>query len=286
MSAKPLIMSVAVEPRTGADDEKMIVALFTLAQEDPQFKLRTDAGIGRKTIIDASGEAHLESILDRLLREYKVEVNVGPPQVNYRETVRSQGEAECRYIRQTGGSGNYGHVKIRVEPNEPGRGYEFSNDIRGGVVPVEYIQPIAQGIQQAMAGGVLAGYEMIDIKVSLYDGSYHEVDSNAMAFQIAGSMAFKQAARKANPALLEPVMAVEVTVPAESMGAILKDLNSRQGRVESMRMVGGAQAIEATVPLSTMFGYAAAMRGLTEGRANFSMEFKQYGGLPDRLELR
>ncbi len=226
------------------------------------------------------GELHLEIIVDRMMREYKVEANVGKPQVNYRETIRRNAEAEGKYIRQTGGSGNYGHAKIRVSPNEPGKGYEFSNDIKGGVIPKEYIKPIDQGIQEAMAGGVLAGYEMVDIKVSLYDGSYHDVDSNEMAFKIAGSMAFKEAARKAKPVLLEPVMAVEVTVPEEYMGTIIGDLNSRRGRIEGMEMVGGVQAIKATVPLSNMFGYATAMRGSTQGRANFSMEFKQYEEAP------
>ena len=203
-----------------------------------------------QTIIAGMGELHLEIIVDRMMREYKVEANVGKPQVNYRETIRSNAEAEGKYIRQTGGSGNYGHAKIRISPNEPGKGYEFSNDTKGGTIPKEYIKPIDQGIQEAMAGGVLAGYEMVDIKVSLYDGSYHDVDSNEMAFKIAGSMAFKEAARKAKPVLLEPVMAVEVTVPEDYMGTIIGDLNSRRGRIEGMEMVGDMQAIRATVPLS------------------------------------
>jgi elongation factor G len=226
------------------------------------------------------GELHLEIIVDRMIREYKVEANVGKPQVAYRETIRSNAEAEGKYIRQTGGSGNYGHAKIRISPNEPGKGYEFSNDIKGGVIPKEYIKPIDQGIQDAMTRGVLAGYEMVDIKVSLYDGSYHDVDSNEMAFKIAGSMAFKEAARKAKPVLLEPVMDVEVTVPEEFMGTIIGDLNSRRGRIEGMEMVGGTQAIKATVPLSTMFGYATHMRSSTQGRANYSMQFKQYEEAP------
>ncbi|HZQ42850.1 MAG TPA: elongation factor G [Acidobacteriaceae bacterium] len=273
------VIEVAVEPKTKADQEKMGLALAKLAQEDPTFKVRTDQTSGQ-TIIAGMGELHLEIIVDRMMREYKVEANVGKPQVNYRETIRAKAEAEGKYIRQTGGSGNYGHAKIRIEPNEPGKGYEFSNDIKGGVIPKEYIKPIDQGIQEAMAGGVLAGYEMVDIKVSLYDGSYHDVDSNEMAFKIAGSMAFKEAARKAKPVLLEPVMAVEVTVPEEYMGTIIGDLNSRRGRIEGMEMVGGVQAIKATVPLSNMFGYATAMRGSTQGRANFSMEFKQYEEAP------
>jgi elongation factor G len=273
------VIEVAVEPKTKADQEKMGLALAKLAQEDPTFKVRTDETSGQ-TIIAGMGELHLEIIVDRMMREYKVEANVGKPQVNYRETIRSKAEAEGKYIRQTGGSGNYGHAKIRIEPNEPGKGYEFSNDIKGGTIPKEYIKPIDQGIREAMLGGVLAGYEMVDIKVSLYDGSYHDVDSNEMAFKIAGSMAFKEAARKAKPVLLEPVMAVEVTVPEEYMGTIIGDLNSRRGRIEGMEMVGGVQAIKATVPLSNMFGYATAMRGSTQGRANFSMEFKQYEEAP------
>jgi elongation factor G len=275
---KPVI-EVAVEPKTKADQEKMGVALAKLAQEDPTFNVRTDVDSGQ-TIIAGMGELHLEIIVDRMMREYKVEANVGKPQVNYRETIRGNAEAEGKYIRQTGGSGNYGHAKIRISPNEPGAGYEFSNDTKGGTIPKEYIKPIDQGIQEAMLGGVLAGYEMVDVKVSLYDGSYHDVDSNEMAFKIAGSMAFKEAARKAKPVLLEPVMAVEVTVPEDYMGTIIGDLNSRRGRIEGMEMVGNTQAIRASVPLSTMFGYATHMRGATQGRANYSMQFKQYEETP------
>jgi elongation factor G len=275
---KPVI-EVAVEPKTKVDQEKMGVALSKLAQEDPTFQVRTDIDSGQ-TIIAGMGELHLEIIVDRMMREYKVEANVGKPQVNYRETIRGNGEAEGKYIRQTGGSGNYGHAKIRVSPNEPGKGYEFSNDTKGGTIPKEYIKPIDQGIQEAMLGGILAGYEMVDVKVSLYDGSYHDVDSNEMAFKIAGSMAFKEAARKAKPVLLEPVMSVEVTVPEDYMGTIIGDLNSRRGRIEGMEMVGNTQAIRASVPLSTMFGYATHMRGATQGRANYSMQFKQYEEAP------
>jgi elongation factor G len=273
------VIELAVEPKTKADQEKMGMALAKLAQEDPTFRVHTDPDSGQ-TIIAGMGELHLEIIVDRMMREYKVEANVGKPQVAYRETIRSNAEAEGKYIRQTGGSGNYGHAKIRISPNEPGKGYEFSNDIKGGVIPKEYIKPIDQGIQDAMTRGVLAGYEMVDIKVSLYDGSYHDVDSNEMAFKIAGSMAFKEAARKAKPVLLEPVMDVEVTVPEEYMGTIIGDLNSRRGRIEGMEMVGGTQAIKATVPLSTMFGYATHMRSSTQGRANYSMQFKQYEEAP------
>ncbi len=273
------VIEVAVEPKTKADQEKMGMALAKLAQEDPTFRVRTDQTNGQ-TIISGMGELHLEIIVDRMMREHKVEANVGKPQVNYRETIRTNAEAEGKYIRQSGGSGNYGHAKIRIEPNETGKGYEFSNDTKGGSIPKEYVKPIDQGIQEAMAGGVLAGYEMVDIKVSLYDGSYHDVDSNEMAFKIAGSMAFKEAARKAKPVLLEPVMAVEVTVPEDYMGTVIGDLNSRRGRIEGMEMVGGVQAIKATVPLSTMFGYATNLRGSTQGRGNFSMQFAQYEEAP------
>jgi elongation factor G len=273
------VIAVAVEPKTKADQEKMGMALAKLAQEDPTFRVHTDPD-SAQTIISGMGELHLEIIVDRMMREYKVEANVGKPQVAYRETIRSSAEAEGKYIRQTGGSGNYGHAKIRIAPNEPGKGYEFSNDTKGGAIPKEYIKPIDQGIQDAMTRGVLAGYEMVDIKVSLFDGSYHDVDSNEMAFKIAGSMAFKEAARKAKPVLLEPMMDVEVTVPEEYMGTIIGDLNSRRGRIEGMEMVGGSQAIKATVPLSTMFGYATHMRSSTQGRANYTMQFKQYEEAP------
>ena len=276
------VIEVAVEPKTKGDQEKMGMALAKLAQEDPTFRVRTDQTNGQ-TIISGMGELHLEIIVDRMMREYKVEANVGKPQVNYRETIRQPSEAEGKYIRQTGGSGNYGHAKIRISPNEPGKGYEFSNDTKGGSIPKEYIKPIDQGIQEAMQGGVLAGYEMVDIKVSLYDGSYHDVDSNEMAFKIAGSIAFKEAAKKAKPVLLEPVMAVEVTVPEDYMGTVIGDLNSRRGRIEGMEMIGGVQAIKATVPLSTMFGYATNLRGSTQGRGNFSMQFAQYEEAPRQV---
>ncbi|MBS1813553.1 MAG: elongation factor G [Acidobacteria bacterium] len=276
------VIEVAVEPKTKADQEKMGMALAKLAQEDPTFKVRTDETNGQ-TIISGMGELHLEIIVDRMMREYKVEANVGKPQVNYRETIRQNAEAEGKYIRQSGGSGNYGHAKIRIEPNETGKGYEFVNDIKGGVIPKEYIKPIDQGIREAMLGGVLAGYEMVDIKVSLFDGSYHDVDSNEMAFKIAGSMAFKEAARKAKPVLLEPVMAVEVTVPEDYTGTVIGDLNSRRGRIESMEMQGGVQVVKATVPLSTMFGYATNLRGSTQGRGNFSMQFANYEEAPRQV---
>jgi elongation factor G len=277
----PSIISVALEPKTKADQEKMSVALSKLAQEDATFNVRTDVDSGQ-TIIAGMGELHLEIIVDRMMREYKVEANVGKPQVNYRETIRGSADAEGKYIRQTGGSGNYGHAKIRISPNEPGKGYEFSNDTRRGTVPKDYIKPIDQGIQEAMQGGILAGYEMVDIKVSLYDGSYHNADSNEMAFKIAGSMAFKEAARKAKPVLLEPVMAVEVTVPEEYLGTIIGDLNSRRGRIEGMEMVGNIQTIRGTVPLATALGYASYVPIATQGRAKASLRFLRLEVTPQR----
>jgi elongation factor G len=273
------VISVAVEPKTKADQEKMGMALSKLAQEDPTFKVHTDPDSGQ-TIISGMGELHLEIIIDRMMREYKVEANVGKPQVAYRETIRKKSEAEGKYIRQTGGRGQYGHAKIRIEPNEPGKGYEFVNEVIGGSVPKEFIKPIDQGIKEAMEGGVLAGYEMVDVKAILYDGSYHDVDSNEMAFKIAGSMAFKEAARKASPVLLEPVMAVEVVTPEDYAGVIMGDLSSRRGRIEGMEHRAGSQVIKAIVPLAEMFGYATHMRSSTQGRAEYSMHFARYEEVP------
>ncbi len=273
------VIAVAVEPKTKGDQEKMGIALSKLAQEDPTFKVHTDPDSGQ-TIISGMGELHLEIIIDRMMREFSVEANVGKPQVAYRETIRKKSEAEGKYIRQTGGRGQYGHAKIRLEPNEPGKGYEFVNDIVGGVVPKEYIKPIDQGMQEAMEGGVLAGYPMVDVKATLYDGSYHEVDSNEMAFKIAGSMAFKEAARKASPVILEPVMSVEVVVPEDFAGAIMGDLSSRRGRIEGMEHRAGSQVIKAIVPLAEMFGYATHMRSSTQGRATYSMHFARYEEAP------
>ncbi len=273
------VISVAVEPKTKADQEKMGMALGRLAQEDPTFKVHTDPDSGQ-TIISGMGELHLEIIVDRMMREYKVEANVGKPQVAYRETIRKKAEAEGKYIRQTGGRGQYGHAKIRIEPQEPGKGYEFVNDIVGGSVPKEFIKPIDQGIREAMEGGVLAGYEMVDVKATLYDGSYHDVDSNEMAFKIAGSMAFKEAARKASPVLLEPVMSVEVVTPEDYAGVIMGDLSSRRGRIEGMEHRAGSQVIKAIVPLAEMFGYATHMRSSTQGRAEYSMHFARYEEAP------
>jgi elongation factor G len=273
------VISVAIEPKTKADQEKMGVALSRLADEDPTFKVRTDEDSGQ-TIISGMGELHLEILVDRMRREHKVEANVGEPKVAFRETIRKKAEAEGKYIRQTGGSGNYGHCKLRVEPNTPGAGYEFINDIKGGTIPKEYIKPIDQGVQGALELGILAGFPIVDVKVILYDGSYHEVDSNEMAFKFAGSIAFKEAARKASPVLLEPVMAVEVTVPEEFMGVIIGDINSRRGRIEGMEHVGGSQLIKAMVPLKEMFGYVNDIRSSTQGRASYSMQFARYEEAP------
>ncbi len=272
------VISVAVEPKTKSDQEKMGIALGKLAQEDPTFRVSTDVDSGQ-TIIEGMGELHLEIIIDRMMREFSVQANVGKPQVAYRETIRKNSQAEGKFIRQTGGRGQYGHVKIRLEPN-PGKGYEFVNDIVGGTVPREYIKPIDAGMKEAMEGGILAGYELVDIKAILYDGSYHEVDSSEMAFKIAGSMAFKEAARKASPVLLEPVMSIEVVVPEEYMSPIIGDLNSRRGRIEGMEHRAGSQVIKAFVPLSEMFGYATQMRSLTQGRATYSMHFARYEEAP------
>jgi elongation factor G len=273
------VISVAIEPKTKADQEKMGLALSRLADEDPTFKVRTDEDSGQ-TIISGMGELHLEILVDRMRREYKVDANVGEPKVAFRETIRKKAEAEGRYIRQTGGSGNYGDCWIRLEPNEPGKGYEFINEIKGGSIPKEYIKPIDQGIRGAMEMGILAGFPIVDVKVTLFDGSYHEVDSNENAFKIAGSIAFKEAARKASPVLLEPVMAVEVTVPEEFMGTIIGDINSRRGRIEGMGRVAGSQVIKAVVPLKEMFGYVNDIRSSTQGRASYSMQFAHYEEAP------
>src|SRR5262252_8376846 len=273
------VIAVAVEPKTKGDQEKMGLALSKLAQEDPTFKVHTDPDSGQ-TIISGMGELHLEIIIDRMMREYKVEANVGKPQVAYRETVRRHSDAEGKYIRQTGGRGQYGHVKIYLDPQEPGKGYEFVNDIVGGVVPKEYIKPVDQGIQEALEGGVLAGYPMVAVKATLFDGSYHEVDSNEMAFKIAGSMAVKEAARRASPVLLEPVMAGEVVTPEDYAGTIMGDLSSRRGRIEGMEHRAGSQVIKSIVPLAEMFGYATHMRSSTQGRAEYSMHFARYEEVP------
>ena len=277
------VIRVAIEPKTKAGQEKMGIALQKLAEEDPTFKTYTDEDSGQ-TIIAGMGELHLEIIVDRLLREFKVEANVGKPQVSYKETIRKSVEQETKYARQTGGKGQYGHVKIRIEPNEPGKGYEFVNAIVGGAVPKEYIPAVDQGIQGAMNAGVVAGYPVVDVKVTLFDGSYHEVDSSEMAFKIAGSMAFKEAMRKADPTLLEPIMKVVVTAPDDYMGDVMGDVNSRRGQIAGTDVQNGACEVTANVPLSTMFGYATDLRSKTQGRATYSMEPSHYAELPKSLQ--
>jgi len=276
------VISVAIEPKTKADQEKMGVALGKLAQEDPTFKIHTDTDTNQ-TIISGMGELHLEIIVDRMMREFNVGANVGKPQVAYKETIRKKADAEGKYIRQTGGRGQYGHVKITVEPSEVGAGFVFKNDIVGGAIPREYIKPVEQGIREAMSNGVLAGYEVKDVKISLYDGSYHEVDSSEIAFKIAGSMAFKEGCKKASPALLEPVMKVEVVLPEEYMGDVIGDLNSRRGRIEGMEARPGTQIIKSFVPLAMMFGYATDLRSRTQGRATYTMHFSHYEEVPKQI---
>jgi elongation factor G len=273
------VIAVAIEPKTRADEEKLGTSLSRLALEDPTFRVTSDEETAQ-TLIHGMGELHLEIIVDRLLREFKVEANVGKPQVAYRETVRKHAEAQGRYVRQTGGRGQYGDVYLEVEPNEAGKGFEFENKIVGGSVPREYIPAVEKGIREALDTGVLAGYPIVDIKVRLTDGSYHEVDSSEMAFKIAASMGFKEACRKAKPVLLEPVMDVEVVTPEEYMGAIVGDLNSRRGRIASMEARGSSQVIRASVPLGQMFGYATEMRSMTQGRATYTMQFARYEEVP------
>ena len=276
------VIRVAIEPKTKASQEKMGIALAKLAEEDPTFKTYTDEETGQ-TIISGMGELHLEIIVDRLLREFKVEANVGKPQVSYKETVKETANVDHKYARQSGGKGQYGHVKIIVEPNESGKGYEFINKVVGGTVPKEYIPAVNEGIQGAMASGILAGYQVVDVKVTLYDGSYHEVDSSEMAFKIAGSMAFKEAMAKAKPTLLEPIMKVAATVPEEYMGDVMGDISARRGSINGMETTSGATQINASVPLSTMFGYATDLRSKTQGRGNYSMEPSHYVELPQSL---
>ncbi|MDA8278224.1 MAG: elongation factor G [Actinomycetota bacterium] len=277
------VIHVAVEPKTKVDQEKMGKALYALAEEDPTFRIRTDEETGQ-TVISGMGELHLEVIVDRMLREFKVDANVGKPQVAYRETIRKSVEkVEYKYVRQSGGRGQYGHVVITLEPTGPGGGYEFVDKITGGVIPKEYIPPVDAGIQEAMTSGVLAGYPTVDIRVLLTFGSYHDVDSSEMAFKIAGSMAFKEAARKASPVLLEPIMSVEVVTPDEYMGDVIGDLSSRRGKIEGMDQRGSAQVIRAQVPLSEMFGYATDLRSRTQGRAVYTMQFNSYQEVPDSI---
>ena len=276
------VISVAVEPKTKADQEKMGIALSKLAQEDPSFRVRTDEESGQ-TIISGMGELHLEIIVDRMKREFSVEANVGNPQVAYRESLRKPVEQESKFVRQSGGRGQYGHVYLRIEPQEPGAGYEFINQIVGGVIPKEYIPAVDKGIKEQMQNGVIAGYPVEDVKVTLYDGSYHDVDSSEMAFKIAGSMGFKEGALKADPAILEPMMKVEVVTPEDYMGDVMGDLNRRRGLVQGMEDAPAGKIIRAEVPLSEMFGYATSLRSATQGRATYSMEFEKYSEAPNNI---
>ena len=276
------VIRVAIEPKTKAGNEKMGIALAKLAEEDPTFKTYTDEETGQ-TIIAGMGELHLEIIVDRLLREFKVEANVGAPQVAYRETIRKAANQETKYARQSGGKGQYGHVKIKIEPNEPGKGYEFVNAIVGGAIPKEYIPAVDSGIQGAMKAGVLAGYPVVDVKVTLWDGSYHEVDSSEMAFSIAGSMAFKEAMRKADPIITEPIMKVAVIVPDEYLGDVIGDLNARRGQIQGMEAMAGTQRVNAMVPLAQMFGYATDLRSKTQGRGQYVMEPSHYEPVPKNI---
>ena len=276
------VISVAIEPKTKASQDKMALALAKLAEEDPTFRTYTDDETGQ-TIIAGMGELHLDIIVDRLLREFKVEANIGNPQVSYREGIKKNAEGEAKYARQSGGRGQYGHAKIRIEPNKPGEGFVFENAIVGGAIPKEFIGPTQQGIEEALQSGIIGGYEVLDVKVTLYDGSYHEVDSSEMAFKIAGSMAVRDALAKADPVLLEPMMKVEVTTPEEYMGDVIGDINSRRGRMEGMELVAGAQIVTAYVPLAEMFGYATSLRSNTQGRANYSMQFDHYEEVPQSI---
>ncbi len=276
------VIHIAVEPRTTADQEKMLVALQRLAVEDPSFRMRTDEETGQ-TIISGMGELHLDIIVDRMKREYKVEANIGKPQVAYRETLSKEVEAEGKYIRQTGGRGQYGHVWLRVRPAAPGKGFVFVNKTVGGSIPREFIAPVEKGVAEALEGGVLAGYPMVDVEVELFDGSFHEVDSNEMAFKIAGSLGFKEAANKAGPILLEPIMATEVIVPESFMGNVIGDLSSRRGKILGMEPRAGAQVVSAQVPLAEMFGYSTSLRSATEGRAIYTMQFHHYAPVPGHI---
>jgi elongation factor G len=276
------VIAVAVEPKTKADQEKMGIALQKLAKEDPSFRVHTDEESGQ-TIISGMGELHLDIIVDRMKREFKVEANVGKPQVAYRETIRKIVEQEGKFVRQSGGRGQYGHVFLRIEPQEPGAGYEFVNAIVGGVVPKEYIGAVDKGVREQMENGVIAGYPVVDAKVTIYDGSYHDVDSSEMAFKIAGSMAFKEGARKASPVLLEPIMKVEVVTPEDYFGDVMGDLNRRRGLPQGMDEAPAGKIIRAEVPLAEMFGYATDLRSMSQGRATYSMEFQKYNEVPNNV---
>jgi len=276
------VISVAIEPKTKADQEKMGIALGKLAAEDPSFRVHTDEETGQ-TIISGMGELHLEILVDRMRREFDVDANVGKPQVAYRETIRSSVKAEGKFVRQSGGRGQYGHVWLELTPQEPGAGFEFEDKIVGGAVPREYIGAVGKGVQEAMQNGVIAGYPMVDIKATLYDGSYHDVDSSEMAFKIAGSMGFKAGAKVAKPVLLEPIMKVEVVTPEDYMGDIVGDLNRRRGRINGMTERSGAKIVDAEVPLSEMFGYSTTLRSMSQGRANYTMQFEHYEEVPTNI---
>nr|WP_296155696.1 elongation factor G [uncultured Peptoniphilus sp.] len=276
------VISVAIEPKTKASQDKMGIGLQKLAEEDPTFRTYTDEETGQ-TIISGMGELHLDIIVDRLLREFKVEANIGNPKVSYREGILAAADGEGKFVRQSGGRGQYGHAKVSIEPLEPGKGFEFENNIVGGAIPKEFIGPTQQGIEEAMQNGVLGGYEVLDVKVSLYDGSFHDVDSSEMAFKVAGSMALRDALSKAQPVLLEPVMKVEIVTPEEYMGDVIGDINSRRGRMEGMELVAGAQIVTCFVPLAEMFGYATSLRSNTQGRANYSMQFDHYEQVPKNV---
>jgi elongation factor G len=276
------VLELAIEPKTKADQDKLGLALARLSEEDPTFRVHTDPETGQ-TIIAGMGELHLEVLVDRMRREYKVEANQGKPQVAYREAISQPVDVEGKFVRQTGGKGQYGHVRLQLEPLQRGSGFQFVNAIVGGVIPREYINPVEQGIKEAMETGVIAGFPVVDLKATLYDGSYHEVDSSEMAFKIAGSMALKDGVRKGRPLLLEPVMKVEVVTPEDFLGAVLSDLNSRRGHVEGMEARGSTQVVRAYVPLASMFGYTTDLRSATQGRATSSMEFAYYQPLPDNL---
>ena len=277
------VIQVAIEPKTKQDQEKMGIALSKLSEEDPTFRVRTDDETGQ-TIIAGMGELHLEIIVDRMKREFNVEANVGKPQVAYRETITIEAEAEGKYVRQSGGRGQYGHCWLKLVPREPGEGFEFIEKIKGGAIPKEFIAPVQKGVKEAMDSGIIAGYPLIDISVTVYDGSYHDVDSSEVAFKMAGSMAFKDAARKAKPTLLEPIMKVEVTTPEEFMGDVMGDLNSRRGQIDEMSDRDDIKIINAQVPLAEMFGYATQLRSLTQGRASYAMEFDDYKPVPKNVE--
>jgi elongation factor G len=276
------VIQIAIEPKTKADQDKLSDALVKLSDEDPTFKVKVDDETGQ-TLISGMGELHLEILVDRMRREFKVEANIGKPQVAYRETITQTVQSEGKFVKQSGGRGKFGHVWLEISPNEPGKGYEFENGIVGGVVPKEYIPAVSNGVQEAMRNGVVAGFPVVDIKVRIYDGSYHDVDSDEISFKVAGSMAFQAGARKAKPALLEPIMRVEVTTPEEYLGDVMGDLNSRRGKIEGFNARKDAQVIRCLAPLSEMFGYATRLRSMTQGRAIYTMQFSHYAEVPKAI---